>query len=391
MARANRIYFDNAATSWPKPQAVYEAADRYLREIGAPAGRGGYRAAAEAEQVATGCRQQASALFGAGNPRDVVFALNGTDALNLAIQGSLSSGGHVITTDVDHNSVLRPLRHLEDAGDVAVTRVACDEQGFVSPDSIRESLRPDTKLVVISHASNVTGAVQPVAQVGDLLSDHEALFLVDAAQSAGHRSCAMESLGADMIATPGHKGLLGPLGTGLLAFKEGVADRVQAIRFGGTGTLSEESRQPETMPEKFEVGNLNLPGIAGLRAGLEFLDSDEGRASHDREVELTGRLLEGLSRIEGLTLYGPSDLENRVGVVSFTLAGYDPQEVAGMLDAAYGIEVRAGLHCAPEIHRRLGTFPTGTVRVSLGVFSRVEEVDTAIEAIGEIGSSAMPS
>lgn len=392
MAESRRIYFDNAATSWPKPPAVYEAVEAYLRENGSPAGRGGYRMAEESERLVAGCRKQAAALFGLSNPRGIVFAFNGTDALNIAIQGSLQPGDHVVTTAAEHNSVLRPLRYLEEQGGVKVTRVACDEFGLVTAEDIAQALTPETKLVAVVHASNVTGAIQPIAEIGQRVADHEALFLVDAAQTAGHVPCDMNELGADMIATAGHKGLLGPLGTGILAIRDEVVDRVRPFRFGGTGTQSEDDRQPVSLPEKFEAGNLNLPGIAGLRAGLEYLAQQDLTALHQRAMELTGQLIEGLSVIDGVQVLGPvgtQATDNRTAVVSFTVSGYDPQEVAAMLDSAYGIEARSGLHCAPDIHRAMGTFPSGTVRFSLGAFSTSDEVETAIAAISEIRSAAL--
>ena len=389
MADSRRIYFDNAATSWPKPPAVYEAVDRYLREVGTPAGRGGYRTAEEAERLVAGCRKQLASLLGLPNPRNVVFAFNGTDALNIAIQGCLTAGDHVVTTAVEHNSVLRPLRFLEEQARVEVTRVACNGQGVVSPGDMRDALRPETKLVVMTHASNVTGAIQPIEQVGEWLAGHSAMLLVDAAQTAGHLCCNVTRLGADMIAMSGHKGLLGPLGTGILAIRDGIEEQVRPFRLGGTGTQSEQDQQPDTLPEKFEAGNLNLPGIAGLRAGLEYLLEQDLQTLHQRTMELTGQLLDGLLAINGVTILGPTTTENRTAVVSFTLSGYDPQEVAAMLDSTYRIEARAGLHCAPEIHRRLGTFPSGTVRFSLGAFNTTDEIDTAIQAIFEISSAAM--
>jgi len=389
MVTSSRIYFDNAATSWPKPPGVYEAVDRYLREVGAPAGRGGYRTAEEADRIVGGCRKLAAAEFGLASPHRVIFAFNGTDALNMAIQGCLSPGSHVVTTAAEHNSVLRPLRWLEEQGSVSVSRATCDEQGIIKIDDLRGLLRKDTKLVVVSHASNVTGAIQPVEQIAELLDDHEALLLVDAAQTAGHLSCDLNALGADILATSGHKGLLGPLGTGILAIGEGVEERLKGYRFGGTGTESEEDRQPDSLPEKYESGNLNIPGIAGLRAGLEYLSERGVETLRQHTIALSEQMLDALTVIPGVTILGPSSPKSRMGVVSLTVSGYDPQEVAAVLDSAYQIEVRSGLHCAPEMHRSLGTFPSGTVRFSFGAFNTPEDVAAAVDAVAEISRATM--
>ncbi len=393
MAEKRRIYLDNAATSWPKPAAVYDAVEHYLREIGSPAGRGGYRAAEDAERIVAGCRKDVASLFGIADPRNVAFTFNGTDALNIAIQGALSPGDHVVTTLAEHNSVLRPLRFLEENASITVTRVPVDEFGVFDPTAVQAAVREETRLVVVTHASNVTGVVQPVEEVGALLSASDALLLVDAAQTAGHLPCNLIKLGADMIASPGHKGLLGPLGTGVLVLGEGVADRLRSFRYGGTGTQSEDDRQPVTMPEKLEAGNLNLPGIAGLRAGISYLAEQGIESLHQQTMLLRERLVAGLAPIQGVTILGPTaDLSAAlptVGVLSMTVDGYDPQEVAAMLDSAYGIEVRSGLHCAPEIHRSLGTFPTGTVRFSVGSFSTEQDIDIAIQAVTEISAAAM--
>ncbi|REJ68957.1 MAG: aminotransferase class V-fold PLP-dependent enzyme [Planctomycetota bacterium] len=390
MSESRRVYLDNAATSWPKPDSVYDAVQRAMREVGAPAGRSSYRAAGEALRLVASARERAADLFGVGDARQIVFALNGTDALNIAIQGTLAAGDHVVTSSVEHNSVLRPLRYLQEQASVEVTRVACDRQGSVSAKAVKDALRPETRLVVISHASNVTGAIEPLDAIGELVRPHPALLLVDAAQTAGHVPCRLDELHADLLATSGHKGLLGPLGTGILALADGVESRVRPLRFGGTGTKSEEDRQPETLPERLETGNLNVPGLAGLAAGLQVVLERGVEAIGQQLGERTRQLCEGLQAIEGVTIHGPAATGARTAVVSFNVRGYDPQEVAMLLDSAYGIEVRSGLHCAPEIHRTLDTFPAGTVRMSLGIFNDEQDVELAIRAIAEISRAALP-
>ncbi|HEV3005932.1 MAG TPA: aminotransferase class V-fold PLP-dependent enzyme, partial [Pirellulales bacterium] len=267
-----RIYVDQAATSWPKPESVYRAVERYQRENGAAAGRGSYAEAVEAAQAVEAARRAVARFIGADDRRHIVFTFNGTDSLNLAIHGTLASGGHVVTTVAEHNSVLRPLTALEASGRVEVERVGCGPSGIVDPDDVRRALRGDTKLVVLTHASNVTGALQPAAEIGRMTRRHGALFLLDAAQTLGEMPLAVDILEVDLLAAPGHKGLLGPLGTGLLFVRPGVEDRLASLRQGGTGSFSDEDWQPQALPDRYESGNLNVPGIVGLAAGLAWLE-----------------------------------------------------------------------------------------------------------------------
>ncbi len=385
-----RIYLDNAATSWPKPEAVYAAIDHYQRHLGAPAGRSGYAEAIEVNQAIEVARRRAATLLSVRDPKQVIFTAGGTDSLNLAIHGLLRAEDHVVTTVIEHNSVLRPLRAAEDAGQVTVTRVECDREGLVDPLAVRAALRPNTRLVAISHASNVTGAIQPVAQVGQVAQAAGALLLVDAAQTAGDLPLAVDDLNADLLATSGHKGLLGPLGVGLLYIKPGVEKQLVSLRQGGTGTQSEADRQPEALPHKYEAGSMNVPGILGLSAGIGFLLERGLDRVREHSRQLTEQLLSGLAAIRGVRLYGPRNATQRVGLVSFSIEGYDPQEIAAMLDAAHRVQVRSGLHCAPLMHGALGTLAHGgTVRLSVGVFTTPDEIATAIAAIGEISDAAI--
>jgi cysteine desulfurase family protein len=386
---ARRIYLDNAATSWPKPEAVYAAVERYQRELGAPAGRGAYAEALQVEQMVQAARRAAAELLGVQDPRQIVFTLNGTDSLNLAIHGLLDQeGGHVVTTVAEHNSVLRPLRELQQNGRITADRVACNAAGLVDPDEVRRALRPETKLIAVTHASNVTGALQPVAEIGRLAQERGILFLVDAAQTLGEMPVSVEELHADLLAAPGHKGLLGPLGTGLLYVRPGVERRLRSVRQGGTGSFSDDDRQPETLPDKYEPGNLNVPGIVGLGAGIQFLKQQGLSEVRRHAVELTERLLTGLADIRGVTLYGPPTAAQRVAVVSMSLSGVDSQELAAALDSAYRIQTRAGIHCAPAMHQALGTLQGGgTVRFSLGFASTADEVDAAVAGVREIAAA----
>ena len=387
-ASTERIYLDNAATSWPKPESVYQAVDHYQRQIGAAAGRGAYRQAAEVERLVEDARHRIGQLIGAPIGRPVIFTCNGTDALNLALHGVLRPNDHVITTESEHNSVLRPLRELERHRGVELSIAACDDQGVVDPDSIRQAIRSRTRLIAMLHASNVTGAVQPVAEVGRIASEHGLLFLVDAAQTVGHLPLDVQSWHIDLLAAPGHKGLLGPLGTGFLYIAPDVLEQVRPIRHGGTGTRSESEHHPESYPEGFEAGNLNVPGIAGLRAGAAFIAEQGWERLRRHEKQLTETLLEGLKGIPQVSVLGPADADRRLGVVSISVEGYDPQEVAAMLDAAHGIQVRSGLHCAARIHARLGTLARGgAVRFSTGPFNTVDQISCAIEAVAGIAAS----
>jgi cysteine desulfurase family protein len=386
-ASPRRIYLDNAATSWPKPEEVYVAVERYQRELGAPAGRSGYAEAVIVSQAVGDARLQLARLLGVADASRVIFTFNGSDSLNLAIHGLLVAGDHVVTSVIEHNSVLRPLAALEDSAGVSVTRVACDSFGVIDPDAVRCAIRPATRLVAISHASNVTGAVQPIAEISRIAHEAGALVLCDAAQTAGHLSVDLEELGVDLLATSGHKGLLGPLGTGVLALASGVAEKLDSVRQGGTGTNSEQARQPCELPYKYESGNLNVPGILGLGAGVDYLRRrglDDVRA---HGTALADRLLAGFRDIPGLRVLGPATAGARVPLVSIVVEGYDPQEMAVSLDAVYRVQVRSGLHCAPLMHEALGTQRSGgTIRFSLGVFNTQEDIDDAIRAVAEIAS-----
>ena len=383
-----RIYFDNAATSWPKPPAVYDAVMRAMKELGAPAGRSTYAEAVEVERLIADTRRQVAALLGANDPRRIVFTANATDSLNLAIHGSLAPGDHVITTVAEHNSVLRPLSSAENRLGIETTYVGCDGCGIVDPDEIQGAVRPNTRMIVLTHASNVTGSIQPVEQVGRIAADRGLLFLVDAAQTLGHWPVDVAEIGCSMLAAPGHKGLLGPLGLGLLYLAPGVEQQLQDVRQGGTGTISESARQPDSMPDKYEAGNHNVPAILGLHAGLAYIASVGLSQLQDQQRSMMALLLEGFQSLAEVTIHARPDADHQVGVASISVSGYDPQEVASILDSAFRIQVRSGLHCAPEMHRSLGTLDSGgTVRFSLGPFNNADQIQLGIDAVRQLAIS----
>jgi cysteine desulfurase family protein len=389
MSDRARIYLDNAATSWPKPSAVYDAVDAYQRRSGMAVGRGATRRGLELQRIVDRCRKRAADLLRAESPERIIFTFNGTDGLNIALHGLLRPGDHVVTTVMEHNSVLRPLRELKERIGVEVTYVPADATGLVAPDDVRAALTPRTRLVAMLHASNVTGTIQPVAEVGAIARAAGALFLIDAAQTAGHLPIDLSQLPVDVLACSGHKGLLGPLGAGLLYVRPGVESQLCSLRQGGTGSQSEDDRQPEFLPDKYESGNHNAPGLVGLDAALGWIAERGGNALRRHEVALTGRLLGGLQALRNVRVHGPLDAEARTGVVSLTIAGLDPQDAAAILDETFGIETRAGLHCAPRAHQAIGTFAGGgTVRLSLGAFNTEADVNAALRAIEELAGGA---
>jgi cysteine desulfurase / selenocysteine lyase len=390
MTQSRRIYLDNAATTWPKPEAVYDAVDHYQRQIGAPNGRSGYREAQESNRIVERARQCVADLIEAKDPSHIIFGLNCSDMLNMAIRGVVRPGDHVVTTVCDHNSVLRPLRMLSEEADVEVTYVPCDGQGFVSPDDVKAAIRPDTRLVAVNHASNVTGAIQPIDEIGRIVRATDAFFLVDAAQSLGHVPLDVRTSYADLLAAPGHKGLLGPLGTGILYIRSGIEGEVKPLRYGGTGTQSDEDRQPDVLPQKYEPGNHNLVGLAGLVAATEFLREETTEAIHAHHTGLARQLIDELSEIEGITIYGPKLAADRTSVVSVNVEGYEPQELAAILDSTYRIQTRAGFQCAPRMHEALGTVAGGgTLRFSPGFFTTADEINQAVSALQEIAAIAI--
>jgi cysteine desulfurase / selenocysteine lyase len=377
-ALAMSIYLDNAATTYPKPESVYESVMHAMREIGVSAGRGGHRRSLEASRLLFQARESIASLFSIPDSARVIFTHSATEALNLALHGILLPGDHVVTTSMEHNSLLRPLFVLRKKG-VEVTIVDAGSDGLVDPDDVRRALRPNTRMIAAGHISNVCGAIQPVQRLAAIAREAGVLFLLDAAQSAGNLPIDVFATGIDLLAVPGHKGLLGPQGTGFLYVAAGVP--LRPLLAGGTGSSSSAEDQPDIVPDGFEAGTHNLPGIAGLKAGVNFVLEMGVDAIGRKEREQVAMIVEHLAPIPRISLYGPSDPADRGGVLSFSVAEMDSAALAFMLDQRYGIAVRAGLHCAPQAHRTLGTFPAGTVRVSPGWFTTPQEIAIFCDAV----------
>jgi cysteine desulfurase/selenocysteine lyase len=382
------IYFDNAATSWPKPPGVVRAMTHFMEQVGANPGRSGHRLSLEAGRIVYEARELVATLFKVSDPMRVVFGANATEGLNLALLGYLRAGDHVVTSSVEHNSVMRPLRSLSQRGQgrsIYLTTVPCSPEGFLSPDDLEAALRPNTAMIVLNHASNVCGSLLPVREAGTIARRHGCLLLVDAAQTAGAFPIDLEGDRIDLLAFTGHKALGGPVGTGGLVIGERVdLDRLSPLKRGGTGSRSEQEEQPDFLPDAFESGTANAVGLAGLAAGVRWVLDRGIDAIRQHEIALAHQLIAGLQEVEGVTVYGGLDASRQTATVSFAVAELEPSEVGLRLDDEYEIMCRVGLHCAPAAHKTLGTFPKGTVRFAPGVFSTVDDVRSALQAVRHI-------
>jgi cysteine desulfurase family protein len=376
------IYLDHAATSWPKPPAVGEAMMNALELAGANPGRGSHRMAVQASRVLFETRKGLATLFGIKNPNDIVFGSNTTEALNLAIQGVLRDGDHVIATMAEHNSVRRPLEFLRRQGGIEVDYVPVTSSGIMDLEKMEQMFRKNTRLIVCTHSSNLLGSIMPIEEIAQLCRKYQALLLVDAAQSAGVMPVDVGRLGIDLLAFPGHKGLLGPQGTGGLYIAPELD--VQPLLHGGTGSQSEAVEQPKVRPDRYEAGTPNTVGIAGLGAGVKHVLAMTPTIIYKHEWELSQHMMDGLSSIKGIQMLGPDIGQPRTGLVSFIIEGYDSAQLAFQLDRNYGIAVRSGFHCTPLAHEAAGTTATGAVRASVGYNSTHEEVDELIRAITEL-------
>ncbi|WP_216831634.1 aminotransferase class V-fold PLP-dependent enzyme [Alkalihalobacterium elongatum] len=379
------IYFDQAASSFPKPEKVGQAVLEAITEYGANPGRGGHSLAVRANDVIFTARKKLAEMFGEKNPANVCFYMNATQALNQAIQGiQFEAGDHVISTSFEHNSVRRPLERVKDTKGISISYIQPDVDGKRLFELFENEINERTKAIIVSHGSNVTGTILPIEKIGQIAKAHNLLFIVDASQTAGVLPIDMKEMNIDVLAFPGHKGLMGPQGTGVLIVGDHV-DLVPLI-YGGTGSHSEDVGQPQKRPERYESGTLNTPGIAGLLAGIEEINRIGLRKIYEHEAELTSYCLNRLNEIEGIYILGPDGNTNRLAVISFTIEGIDIHEAAMILDQHYQIGVRSGLHCSPLAHSLIGTNEIGAIRVSFGLYNTIEEVERFIEAVKEIKS-----
>lgn len=379
----NTIYLDNGATSFPKPPAVAQAMLQYMTEVGASINRGVYGSAQAAGMTTLMLREGLCRLFHHSDPTHCVLTAGNTMGLNMVLRGWLRPGDHCLVSSVEHNAVMRPLHDLAEQG-VTFDRIPCDRDGHLNPADIPALIRPNTRLLVMAHGSNVSGAVQDAMAAGAICHEHGIPFVLDAAQTAGHWPIDFEAMHLSALSVPGHKGLMGPSGIGALLLSADFAKNLTPILTGGTGSASDSEAQPDYMPDKFESGTPNLPGIYGFHAAVDFILDTGVEALQVRERQLTKYFLDKLRDVKDIRLAGPWDLENRVGVISVDFAQVDNAEAAYQLEQDYGILTRCGLHCAPSAHKTLGTFPQGTVRFSVGHYTTEAEIDTAVQAIAEI-------
>ncbi len=378
-----RIYLDSGATSYPKAPGVGDALKRFIDDIGSNVNRSGYTGSLAAEEIVFETREMLGRLFNFDLSENIIFTMNITYGLNFLLKGLLKPGHHCIVSSMEHNAVMRPLMQLKEKG-VEFSRVMCDEAGRLDPTDIYHHIKPNTKAVIVTHASNVCGTILPVAEIGMICEEKRLIFIIDTAQTAGILDIDFKKLKADAIAFTGHKGLLGPQGVGGFLITEKIARSMDALISGGTGSLSEYEEQPPYMPDKFEAGTLNLPGIYGLHAALGYIEEIGTDAIREKELQLTERLLEGLCSIKGVHIAGLKKPSGRTAVVSADFKGLDNADVAYRLDRYYGIKTRCGLHCAPSAHRTLNTFPRGTVRFSPGHFNTKKDIETTLFSVNEI-------
>ena len=375
------IYLDNAATTFPKPPSVYESVMRAMTVYGANPGRGSHKMAIEGARIMYETRELLADLFNLDDPMKVIFTFNATDSLNTAIKGILNSGDHVITTEMEHNSVLRPIKELEKSG-VENTIVKCATDGTININDLENAIKNNTKLIVTTHVSNLTGTIFPAEEIGRICKKYKIPYLLDASQSAGVLNIDMKKYNISFLAAPGHKGLLGPQGTGVLLINSNI--EIKHLKEGGTGSQSSSLEHPNFYPDKLEAGTHNLPGIAGLNAGLKYILNRGTESIYSHEKTLLDTFIVELRKNPKIKIYGPESIEQRIGVVPINIDGMDSSEVANILDSDYNIAVRPGLHCAPLAHKAIGTDKIGAVRFGLGPFNKSTDIFAAVKALNEI-------
>ncbi|MTI66184.1 MAG: aminotransferase class V-fold PLP-dependent enzyme [Firmicutes bacterium] len=373
------IYLDNAATSYPKPKKVLDEVYAFMNDIGASSGRGAYRKALKADRMMYETRKSICKLFKFKKTSNVIFTLNITEAINLLLNGILKEGDHVITSSLEHNSVWRTLKHLERDRGIEISTVECDKYGITDPNNIKNLIKKNTKLIVFNHASNVIGTIQPIKKIGKIAKDNNIPFIVDTAQTAGAIDIDINRDNIDILTFTGHKSLLGPMGTGGLLFNSDI--EISPLKFGGTGGDSKLEYQPESIPSKYEAGTPNVAGIAGLKKGIDFLLAKGIINIRKKEKNLVDYTIKKLSEVDEVTIYGPKNSDLITNVISFNVENFRPDELVYKLDSKYNIMLRSGLHCAPSIHRVMGTIDKGAVRIGLGYFNSREDINTLIKAL----------
>lgn len=384
--KMDKIYLDNGATSFPKPKEVADAVYEYMTSVGTNINRGGYQAAYDLEGTVFETREMLAGLFGCSDCKNVVFTKNITESLNIVLKGFLKPGDHVLCSSMEHNAVMRPLVQLSKKG-IDFDRIPGRDTGELELDKIEDMIRPNTVAIVMTHSSNLTGTVNPIREVGEICQKHDLKFIVDSAQSAGVLPVDMKEMHIDALCFTGHKSLLGPQGIGGFILDEDMISRIEPILSGGTGSISHTEEIPDFMPDRFEPGTMNIPGIVGLHAGLKWISEKGLEAIAAHELGLTKRFIDGLLPLEEagkVKIFGLRGTEGRTAVVSLQTLTVDCADAAFRLDFEYGIMTRVGLHCAPSAHKTIGTFPTGTIRFSFGNFNTENEIDAAIKALTEI-------
>ena len=383
----NYIYLDNASTTFPKAPTVATAMSDYITNRGININRGSYALAYDVEDIIYTTRQRLHPLFNGHDPAHVIFTQNVTMSLNMVIKGLLKAGDHVLVSSMEHNAVMRPLTQLLDKG-ITFDTIPCDSTGSIQMDSIEPLIRPNTVALIINHASNVCGTIQPLESIGPICKAHNLQFIVDAAQTAGVIPIDVKACHIDALCFTGHKGLLGPQGIGGIILTKERAQNLTPLIAGGTGSFSHLETMPTHMPDAFESGTLNLPGIIGLNEGLAYIESQGMENIHNHELALTQAFLEGLQSIDGINIVGKQNIQDRTAVVSITIDGMDPANIAYELESTYHIMTRVGLHCAPRAHQTLRTYPEGTVRFSFGYANTHKDVESALSALNTIVKSS---
>ncbi|NFM28401.1 aminotransferase class V-fold PLP-dependent enzyme [Clostridium botulinum] len=379
-----KVYLDNAATTYPKPEKVYSSILNYMKNVGASPGRGGYENALTGDRMVYKCRQSLINLFNFNKIENVVFTSNITASLNILIKSIVKDGWHVITSSMDHNSVIRPLVSLEKSNKIELDILNCSEEGLINIEDFKNAIKDSTRLVVLSHASNIVGTIQPLEAIGKICKEKGIYFIIDSAQTAGVLPLNFQNLNCNALAFTGHKSLLGPQGIGGFIIDDELNNIATNFIEGGTGSLSESTLQPDFLPDKFESGTMNTPGIAGLLAGIEYINKEGLNAIKEREEYLSREFINGLLNIDSVKVYGPLDASLRTATISINSSKIDNSELGFLLDSEFGIMVRTGLHCAPLAHKTIGSFPQGTLRFSLGAFNDIKDINYALYALNSI-------